>query len=90
MITLNISLPDDLQAFIEQQISIGSYGTASDYISHLIRQEQERSAEKPLETLLIEGLDSGDPIEATEAWWTQKRADLVGRLHSFPSWPDVF
>jgi antitoxin ParD1/3/4 len=71
--------------FIEQQISIGSYGTASDYISHLIRQEQERSAEKPLETLLIEGLDSGDPIEATEAWWTQKRADLVGRLHSFPS-----
>lgn len=85
MTTLNISLPDDLQAFIERQIATGSYGTASEYISHLIRQEQERAAEKQLETLLIEGLDSGDPIEATEAWWTQKRADLVEQLHQSPS-----
>jgi antitoxin ParD1/3/4 len=36
MTTLNISLPDDLQAFIEQQIATGSYGTASDYLSHLL------------------------------------------------------
>lgn len=84
MTTLNISLPDDLQAFIEGQIATGNYGTASEYISHLIRQEQERAAGKQLETLLIEGLDSGDPIEATEAWWTQKRADLVARLHQSP------
>lgn len=51
-----------------------------EYIRHMIRTPQEREEQKRLETLLIEGLDSGEPIEITEEWWENKRADLMQRL----------
>ncbi len=80
MTTLNISLPDSMRAFVEEQIAKGGYSTASEYIRHLIRQEQEKQAQKRLEALLIEGLDSGDPIEITDEWWENKRTELAKRL----------
>lgn len=85
MTELKISLPDDLRDFIDRQVATGDYGTIEGYINHLLRQEQERVAEKRLETLLIEGLDSGDPVEADEDWWTRKRSDLAKRLPSSTS-----
>lgn len=80
MTTLNISLPDSMRAFVEEQIAKGGYSTASEYIRHLIRQEQEKEAQKRLEALLIEGLDSGNPIEITDEWWENKRTELAKRL----------
>ena len=80
MTTLNISLPDTMREFIDQQIKIKGYSTASEYIRHLIRQEQEKEAEKRIETLLLEGLDSGESIEITEEWWENKRKQLINRL----------
>lgn len=85
MTALNISLTEDLQNFLNQQIAAGGYGTASDYISNLLRQEQKRAETKRLEALLLEGLDSGEPIKADEAWWSQKRTDLVEKLRHSPS-----
>lgn len=85
MTALNISLTEDLQNFLNQQIAAGGYGTASDYISNLLRQEQKRAETKRLEALLLEGLDSGEPITADEAWWSQKRTDLVEKLRHSPS-----
>ncbi len=37
-----------------------------------------------MELLLIEGLDSGDPIEVTEEWWNEKRDFLKRKLGSKP------
>ncbi|MEG3437520.1 hypothetical protein V0288_10355 [Pannus brasiliensis CCIBt3594] len=42
----NISLPDDLQEFIDRQLATGDYDTVDDYSNHLSRQERERVAEK--------------------------------------------
>ncbi|WP_407899119.1 type II toxin-antitoxin system ParD family antitoxin [Scytonema sp. NUACC26] len=72
MTTLNISLPDSMRAFIEEQVKQKGYGTATEYIHHLIRQEQENVERKRLESLLLEGLDSGEPIEVSEDWWENK------------------
>lgn len=80
MSTLNISLPDSMRTFIDEQIKQQGYSTASEYIRHLIRQEQERLEQKRLETLLLEGLDSGEPIEISEQWWENKREQLMQRL----------
>jgi antitoxin ParD1/3/4 len=80
MTTLNISLPDSMRSFIEEQIAQGGYSTASEYIRHLIRQAQKQAEKERLETLLIEGLESGDPIEVTDEWWEEKRTQLVDRL----------
>lgn len=80
MTTLNISLPESMRAFINEQVAKGGYSTASEYISHLIRQDQKRAEQMKFEVMLLEGLDSGEPIEVTDEWWKNKRTEVVERL----------
>lgn len=79
MPTLNISLPESMRAFIDEQIAKGGYSTVSEYIRHLIRQDQKQVAQMKLEAMLLEGLDIGEPIEVTDEWWENKRTELVER-----------
>jgi antitoxin ParD1/3/4 len=78
MTTLNISLPETLQSFVEQQVAKGGYSNADEYILHLILQEQAKA--ERVEALLLEGLDSGEPVEVTDDWWEQKRTQLMQGL----------
>jgi antitoxin ParD1/3/4 len=80
MTTFNISLPEDLQAFIDEEIAKGRYSNASEYISHLIRQARKQAEQKRLETLLLEGLESGEAIEVNDDWWQEKRDRLIQKL----------
>ena len=80
MTTLNVSLPESMRTFIDEQIKSQGYSTASEYIRHLIRKEQEAIEDKRLEALLIEGLESGEPVEINEEWWHNKREELMQRL----------
>jgi antitoxin ParD1/3/4 len=77
MTTLNISLPESMRAFIDAQIADGCYSTASEYIRRLVREDQRQTAEKRLESLLLEGLDSGEPVEITDQWWRRKKTQLI-------------
>lgn len=75
---LNLSLPESLQAFVEAQVRAAGMASTSEYICQLILREQARVAQQArVEALLLEGLDSGDGVEATDDWWTQKRARLA-------------
>lgn len=79
MATLNISLPDEMRAFVDEQASGGSFSTPSEYVRHLIREDRKRIAREKLEALLLEGLDSG-PMEAmTEADWEEMRRNARER-----------
>lgn len=42
MTSLNISLPEALKEYVEGQVSSGDWGTPSEYIRDLIRQDKER------------------------------------------------
>lgn len=42
MTSLNISLPEVLKAYVEGQVASGDWGTPSEYIRELIRQDKER------------------------------------------------
>ena len=77
MTTLNISLPDSMRAFIDEQITQGGYSTASEYIRDLIRQAQKKAAQEKLDNLLLEGLESGKSIEVTDEWWQKKQERLI-------------
>jgi antitoxin ParD1/3/4 len=77
MTPLQISLPESLQQFIDQQVREGSYNNTDEYIYHLILEDQKRNAKQQLEEMLITGLDSGNPIEITDEWWENKRAELI-------------
>jgi len=56
MATMNISLPDELKQFIDDQVSQHGYGSTSEYLRELIRKQ--RDVEK-LRGMLLEGLNSG-------------------------------
>lgn len=78
---LNISLPDNLEVVIAQQAEQAGFDTATDYLVHLVLREQDRlSQQDRIEALLVEGLESGEPIEATDEWWEQKRSALLAQL----------
>ncbi len=80
MTTLNISLPEAMRVFIDEEIARGEYSTASEYIRQLIREDQKRVAQDRLERLLLEGIESGEPVEISDEWWQRKKAVLSKRL----------
>ncbi|MEO1506727.1 MAG: type II toxin-antitoxin system ParD family antitoxin [Cyanobacteria bacterium J06633_23] len=75
---LNISLPEEVQPFLENQTAAAGYGSLGEYVYHLIVLEQARLAQQAqVDSLLVEGLDSGSPITVTNSWWEQKRVWLT-------------
>ena len=42
MTSLNISLPEALKTYVKGQVASGDWGTPSEYIRELIRQDKER------------------------------------------------
>jgi len=82
MATLNISLPQSLKDYVEDQVQQGGFGTPSEYVRRLVREDQLRKAEKRLEALLLEGVESGAQIEITPDYIERKRQSLIERHSS--------
>lgn len=60
MATMNVSLPEAMKAWVENQAAGGQYGNASDYIRELIRRDQQRQqAIATLQAAITEGVESG-------------------------------
>jgi len=55
---MNISLPDTMKSFIDEQVETKGYSTSSEYMRDLIRREQDR---QQLRQLLLDGAAS--PLE---------------------------
>lgn len=80
MQTMNISLPDTLKDFVEEQVSTGSYSSASEYMRELLRAAQERKANEKLERLLLDGMNSGPGIPLTPEFLNDLRKDVSARV----------
>ncbi len=60
MATMNVSLPDAMKQWVEDQVATGRYGNSSDYVRDLVRRDQERAeARDEFDRLVQEGIDSG-------------------------------
>ena len=80
MATLNISLPDSMRAFIEEEVQRGGYSTPSEFMRELVRARQKCKAEDRLEQLLLDGLKSGKATPMTKKDWAELRKRvLAGR-----------
>jgi antitoxin ParD1/3/4 len=66
MSTMNISLPDSLKAFVDDQVSRRGYGTSSEYVRELIRKDQDR---QQLRGLLLAGATSAPTTQVDEAYF---------------------
>ncbi|SOC22688.1 antitoxin ParD1/3/4 [Stappia indica] len=60
MATMNVSLPEQMKAWVEDRARSGRYANASDYVRDLIRRDQERNDKiAAMQQLVDEGLASG-------------------------------
>jgi len=68
--TMNISLPEPLRDFVEDQVEAGGYASVSEYMRELVRQAK---AKRDLEQTLLEALDSGDAAEFEPSFFDDLR-----------------
>ena len=80
MDTMNIALPETMKHFVQERVTEGGYSSVSEYMRDLIRADQKRRTEERIDALLLEGLDSGQPIPVTPEYWEEKKRKLTERL----------
>lgn len=66
MSTMNVSLPDAMKSFVDEQVVERGYGTSSEYVRELIRKDQQRLQ---LRGLLLQGGRSAPAAEADKAYF---------------------
>lgn len=79
MASMNVSLPDPMRDWVEQQTKSGRYDNASEYVRDLIRHDQDK-AEKiaNMQRLIDEAMTSGISSATLEDVWNEakKRAGV--------------
>jgi len=73
MSTMNISLPESLKAFVDEQVGQRGYGTSSEYLRELIRRDQDRTQ---LRGLLLAGAASEPTQPVDAAYFEALRAQV--------------
>lgn len=71
--TMNVSLPDTLKSFVDEQVSQRGYGTSSEYVRELIRKDQDRLR---LRGLLLAGAASNPAMPADAPYFDGLRAQV--------------
>ena len=66
MTTMNISLPEMLRSFVDDQVGTRGYSTSSEYIRELIRKDQDRQR---LRHLLLDGAASPPAVAVDSGYF---------------------
>jgi antitoxin ParD1/3/4 len=82
MQTMNISLPDQLKEFVDEQVGSGRYSSVSEYVRDLIRDDEKRKAQEKVEALLVEGIQSGKPTGMTRQDWEDVRRQAMKQFEA--------
>ena len=80
MQTMNVSLPDSLTEYIQQQVARLGYENASDYISELVQADQLRKERLALEAEVLRGLECKETVPFNNETRDKMRAELCRRL----------
>lgn len=81
MQSMNISLPDLLKQFVDEQVSQGRYSSASEYVHELIRADEKLKFREHLEAKLLDGLNSAES-ELTPSDWRAIRAEALAKVQA--------
>jgi antitoxin ParD1/3/4 len=71
---MNVSLPDELRSYVDEQVEGGRYGSTSEYVRELIRRDQDRQR---LRALLASGAESDPGPIADEHYFQQVRGRIA-------------
>ena len=70
MSTMNVSLPDELKSYVDEQVGDGLYGSTSEYVRALIRRDKDR---QQLRRILLDGASSSPGSVADASYFTSLR-----------------
>ena len=70
MSTMNVSLPDELKSYVDDQVGEGGYGSTSEYVRDLIRRDKDR---QQLRRVLLDGAASPPGPVADASYFTAVR-----------------
>lgn len=79
---MNISLPEAMRKFVEEEVASGSYGSASEYFRDLLRERQRARAQDELETKLLSRLKSGKYKDFTPETFKNHMGQKLNELRS--------
>lgn len=82
MASLHISLSDEMRDFVEARVRGGRFHNQSEYVRDLIRHDQDRLARQRVDSLLLEGLESGKPRALSDADWEEMRQEARHRAEN--------
>lgn len=71
MATMNVSLPDDLKAYVDDTVGTGAYQSSSEYVRELIRRDKDA---RRFRALILAGIESGQAGFADDAFFDGLRA----------------
>jgi antitoxin ParD1/3/4 len=76
MSTMNISLPDSLKSFVDEQVAQRGFGTSSEYVRELIRKDADHSY---LRDVLLKGAQSAPTAPVDARYFTTLRERVQKR-----------
>jgi len=80
MATMNVSLPEQMKSWVEQQSAGGRFANSSDYVRDLIRRDQERGVViAELQAAIDAGLNSGPASPFDPVAFKQKMHQSLGQ-----------
>ena len=80
MASLNLNMNDTLRQFVDERAQAGGYSTPTEYVRSLIRDDKKRAAQERLDKLIVEGLESGTPVEVTPEDWNEIRQTARNKI----------
>ncbi|MBW4675773.1 MAG: type II toxin-antitoxin system ParD family antitoxin [Desmonostoc geniculatum HA4340-LM1] len=66
MTNFQISLPESMKAFIEEEVAKGGYGSASEYLQELILQDQQQKGQERKRAHLMAKLHTQGQLDDEE------------------------
>ena len=80
--SVNISLPEEMRQWVEEQVRSRGYATVSEFFRELLREAQKQQAREEIDRKLLAALESGKPVPVTSNDWKQLRKEAKKRLGS--------
>ncbi len=69
MSTMNVTLPDALRRFVEEQVVRGGYASADEYLRALVREARTRAELAQVEARLLEAVRGEPATPVTPETW---------------------
>ena len=77
MSTMNISLPDSLKSFVDEQVAQRGFGTSSEYVRELIRKDADVLH---LRSLLLKGSTSAPAAPVDGSYFSALRERVQNKI----------